>query len=477
MKLSIVWRCAIAIAVAQVAVFVAASALVLATGFAPLYRVWADQTAETLHAHHQLLHNIANEHGARAAAVAAMQLSTTDLKHRVIDPADWAPSADYIGMPGARWLQIAQRHAEPTARRGEMRWITGPVPGDGRSAAASPSIVLSWTHTPVTRVFSTQPIGAGLWISGILLFAAIVGGLVATWFTRPILRLRQSVMQFAAGRLDARPDPRLQSRRDELGDLTRDLTAMKDRIANLVGAQRQLLDDVAHELRSPLARMNVALELVEQTHDQQSPPVRDDWRQFLARVRRESELLSIMTDRLLQLSALEHQVDGDDRTKVNLTQLTRAVVEDCNFEAQGADRRVTFQGDPDVHVLGNHEMLATALENIIRNAIRYTPTGTSVDVAVHDAVLETDNQPSHVRVVVRDQGPGVPDELLTKLFQPFFRVASDRNAESGGVGLGLALADRIVRAHAGTLTAANRQEGGLEVSVNLPAGAPPTRPR
>jgi two-component system sensor histidine kinase CpxA len=272
------------------------------------------------------------------------------------------------------------------------------------------------------------------------------------------------VTQFAAGNLDARPDPRLQARSDELGDLTRDLTTMKDRIATLLGAQRQLLDDVAHELRSPLARLNVALELAERTHEEGGSPASNELKQFLARIRRECERLSSMVDRLLQLSALEHLVDGDDRVDVNLTQMTRDIAEDCDFEARAVDRRVAVQVEQELHVLGNHDMLRTALENIIRNAIRYTPAGTSVDVDLRRAP----DRPDCAQVTIHDHGAGVPEALLPQLFQPFFRVESDRNQASGGVGLGMALADRAVRAHAGAMTARNHPTGGLEVIIHLP---------
>ena len=367
-------------------------------------------------------------------------------------------------MTGAQWLEFAENQQEPAALERWLRWITVPPAAQDEVGPKEPIIVLSSARAPMPRVFRTQPVGAALWIGGCLILAALIGGLVATWFTRPILRLRISVTQFAAGRLEARPDRQLQSRTDELGDLARDLTRMKDRIAGLVSAQRQLLDDVAHELRSPLARMNVAVELAEQTYSDSQSPDSSESKQFLARIRRECERLSDMVDRLLQLSALEHQVDGDERTDINLSQLTREVTEDCDFEAQAVDRRVSLHADQDIRVLGDGDMLRAAIENIVRNAIRYTPAGQSVDIDVRTAT----DQPGRAVIIIRDHGPGVPEDLLPKLFQPFYRVESDRSNGSGGAGLGLALADRAIRAHAGTITARNHAHGGLEFIVDLP---------
>jgi signal transduction histidine kinase len=465
MRLSIVWRCAIAVAVAQIFVFVIVSAVVLATGFAPLYREWSDRAAETLRAHHELVRDIADRSGFRAAVAAAAKLSTTDLEYQVLKQARLDPSAEYMGMTGAQWLEFAENQQEPVALDRWLRWITVPPAAQDEVGQREPIIVLSSTRAPMPRVLRTQPVGAALWIGGCLILAALIGGLVATWFTRPILRLRISVTQFAAGRLEARPDRQLQSRTDELGDLARDLTRMKDRIAGLVGAQRQLLDDVAHELRSPLARMNVAVELAKQTCSDSQSPDSNESKQFLARIHRECERLSDMVDRLLQLSALEHRVDGDERIEINLTQLTREVAEDCDFEAQAVDRRVHLQADQDIRVLGNDAMIRTAIENIVRNAIRYTPAGTSVHIAMATAT----DQPERALITIRDHGPGVSEAVLPKLFQPFYRVESDRSNESGGAGLGLALADRAVRAHAGTITARNHAQGGLEFIIDLPA--------
>jgi len=464
MRLSIVWRCALTVAISQIAVFVIVSALVLASGLAPLHREWSGRVSETLQAHHKILHNIAEQHGLEAAVSAAEKLDTDHLKHQVIEKERWDDSADYLGLTRDQWVSLMQSQPRPISHDGWLRWITMPIETDGGTPPTTPVVVLSSNRLLIPDVLWKQPAGAALWIGGSILLAALVGGLVATWFTRPILRLRRSVMQFAAGHLDTRPDEDLQSRRDELGDLTRDLTTMKDRIANLVTAHRQLLDDVAHELRSPLARMNVSLDLAECIRSERQAETGDESDKFLARIRRECEQLANMVDRLLQLSALAHQIDSDERVEINLTQLARDVADDCNFEAQSVNRSVTLEVEQDIYVSGSPDMLRSALENTVRNAIRYTPEGNRVDIRLATAP----NQPNRAHITVRDHGHGVPEASLSKIFLPFYRVEPDRNQASGGAGLGLALADRAIRAHAGVITAINHPNGGLELTIELP---------
>jgi|GEM_PF-3464011 len=464
MRVSIVWRCALTIAVSQIVVFIIVSTLLLASGLAPLYREWSASAVETLQAHHEHLSKIAARDGYQAAVAVAKQLSTAHLNHQIIEKNRWEDSAEYMDVVRDQWLAWGQSQQELKPHDGWFRWITFPSATEDDASTASQVVIISSHLALSPNLLSRQPTGAALWIGGCLLLAALVGGLVATWFTRPILKLRRTVMQFAAGHLDTRPDEDLQARRDELGDLSRDLSTMKNRIASLVNAHRQLLDDVAHELRSPLARMNVSLELLERTrHDSQSE-TNNDSAQFIARIQRDCAQLANMTDRLLQLSALEHQTDGDERNELNLTQLARDIAEDCNFEAQSVDRAVILQVENAFFVLGNTDMLRAAIENTIRNAIRYTPSGSAVDVTV----TSVPDQPDRARIIVRDYGRGVPDASLSKLFMPFYRVESDRNQASGGAGLGLALADRAIRAHAGSMAARNHPDGGLELTMELP---------
>lgn len=472
MNRSIVWRCALAIALSQIGSFVILGVIALASGFRPAFNEWTERTTDTLRAHHRLLRDIADRHGHGAASATAATLSVSETWHLVVHAADIRWGDEHLGMAGESWRSLAETPDGPSWRNGAMRYITlPPAPGD-EPPSSEPIVVLSSARWPAERLLRNDPAGVAAWFAGNLAIAALAGGLVATWFTRPILRLRSGVRRFAAGDLDARPTPKLRSRRDELGDLARDLASMEDRVAGLVGAHRALLDDVAHELRSPLARLNIAVELAEQARDPAMPSDPAEAERLFARIRRESERLADMIDRLLTLSSLEHQIDDDARDVLDLSALTREVAEDCDFEARAAGRLVTIRADRDVRVLGNEDMLRTAIENIVRNAIRHTAPGRSVDIGLGPAAAKRDR----VLITIRDHGPGVAEDELPRLFRPFYRVGSDRSAESGGAGLGLALADRAVRAHAGVITARNHADGGLEFIVDLPIHTPAAGP-
>lgn len=462
MRRSIVWRCAVAVALAQIGHAVILAAIFIATGAGPMFNSWIDHAMQTLRGHHELLLEIADTQGPDAARRAAATLSMSGFRHRIVPAADFGRQGSHLELTGEDWHELAEFAEGPSFRDGELRWITFPAHAADGTIGDDQVVVLGSAAWPIERVI--RPLAA--WIGSSLLLSAIAGGLVATWFTHPITRLRKSVARFAAGDLDARPDPRLESRGDEIGGLVAELSRMEDRIAALVGAQRELLDDVAHELRSPLARLNIAIELAERAkEDRTGGPGPGGSAAMFDRIRQECAQLAGMVSRLLELSALEHRLDDDKRVEVSLTRTVQDVVEDCDFEAQASGRRVHLDADPDVRVFGNEDMLRTAVENVVRNAIRYTPVGRSVDIGLRTA------GPRKERAVIsiRDHGPGVTEDALPKLFQPFYRVESDRSKHSGGAGLGLALADRAVRVHAGTIVARNHEHGGLEFVIDLPA--------
>lgn len=446
---SIVLRCAIVVATAQLASFVLLAALVFAAGVGPLRRAWAIQASQDLAAHHAVIHQAAELGGFERAVEAARRLSDGPRRHDVVPLAEVDWSKPRQGIPGTDWRAIEQAAAAPEVDRYRIAWVTTTDP----DAPAPPIAVFSVSAWPMPTVMARDPAAAGTWLVTRFVISALVGGLVAVWLTRPVLRLRSSVARFAAGSLGTRPDRTLLERGDEFGDLAREIDAMSTRIEGLVGAHRELLDDVAHELRSPLSRINVAIELVGRSSGEDAR---------LDRIRRESERLGEMVDRLLVLSSLEHAIDDhDERSPVRLDRLLEDLVEDGDFEAAVSERRVQLQAAPDVRVLGHAEMLRSAIENVIRNGIRHSPPGGTVDVELRNAA-------GHVSVVVRDRGPGVPDGALDSIFRPFARAEPDRSGASGGRGLGLAIAERAIRAHAGTITARNHPDGGLEVRIELP---------
>lgn len=297
-----------------------------------------------------------------------------------------------------------------------------------------------------------------------LLLTFVVAGavcyLLARSLTGPILQLQKTARSFADGDLTARVGPLLGGRRDEIAGLGRDFDRMAGRIESMVNSQRRLLQDISHELRSPLARLSVALELA---HRGSSPEAGS----ALDRIGREAERLNELIGELLSLATLEREPERIVMEPVGLTAMVRRIVEDANFEARGRNRNVSLSAAEEITVQGSAELLHRAIENVVRNALRYTDEGSSVEVSLTKQMK--DRRP-HARLSVRDHGRGVPEADLVKLFQPFYRVADSRDRMTGGTGLGLAITDRAVRLHAGTVKAANAVGGGLEVDIDLPVG-------
>ena len=293
------------------------------------------------------------------------------------------------------------------------------------------------------------------WGLAFLVSGAICYGLTRS-LTAPILTLRAAARRLAEGELSARaPDPK--TRRDEISELVRDFNRMARRVEDLVTSQRQLISDISHELRSPLARMNATLGLARQRTGQD--PLFD-------RLERDAARLEEMIGRLLTVARLDMAATTPEMRPTDLKALLEDIVDDARPEADDHRCRVDLMCDGEGHVDANPDLVRSAVEDIIRNAIRYTPAGTAVEVR-----LEGGHNGTRHSVVIRvsDRGPGVPTRDLTNIFRPFYRVASARDRQSGGAGLGLAIAERVARAHGGGVRAQNRTDGGLEVVFSLKA--------
>jgi two-component system sensor histidine kinase CpxA len=310
----------------------------------------------------------------------------------------------------------------------------------------------------------------GLPVPG-LVIAVISSGLVCyflSWYlTKPIVRLRSATRRLAAGDLTARTGAPVTKRRDEVAGLMRDFDAMAERLEILLKAQSRLLNDISHELRSPLARLNVALGLARQRSGVQSADM-------LERIELEASRLNELIGRILTLARLE---DGEQRvpqTPVPLDELVLNVAEDAEFEAQARHCHVrTTIPEGDWGVRGNSSLLHSAVENVVRNAIRYTQEGTSVEIELASVLAGTG---ADAVLKVSDSGPGVPPDALSKMFEPFYRVDDARGRLTGGVGLGLAITERAVRFHGGRVRASNREGSGLCVEIHLPLISIPPAP-
>src|SRR6266852_5020700 len=320
---------------------------------------------------------------------------------------------------------------------------------------------------PGPRVFFGPHEIPGLGIGIAVITSGLVCYLLAWSMTSPVTRLRKAAQSLAAGDLSARTGAPVSGRRDEMTELMRDFDRMAERIEGLVDSQSRLLKDVSHELRSPLAGLSVALGLARQRG---TPEVEAS----LNRIELEADRLNQLIQRLLTISRLESGTDGLRKTTLSLRELVEQVAHDAEYENPGRGCRVTSLVDmpadaaDEFLVEADSNLLRSAVENVIRNATRYTAEGTTVEVR-----LERQQAANGQEIVVRvlDSGPGVPDEALQKIFEPFYRLDDARNRQTGGAGLGLSIADRAIRLHGGQLRASNRKEGGLEVEIRIPAAA------
>jgi two-component system sensor histidine kinase CpxA len=308
--------------------------------------------------------------------------------------------------------------------------------------------------------------------------------LLAWSMTSPVTRLRKAAQSLAAGDLSARTGAAVRGRHDEMTELMRDFDRMAERIEGLVDSQSRLLKDVSHELRSPLARLSVALGLARQRAvSEVNPEIAPELESSLNRIELEADRLNQLIQRLLTISRLESGTDGIRKIRLSLRELVEQVAHDAEYESPGRGCRVTSAADPRVDpsvdspaeaadeflVEADPDLLRSAVENVVRNATRYTAEGTTVEVRLERQLSATGEE---VVVRVLDSGPGVPDEALQKIFEPFYRLDDARNRQTGGAGLGLSIADRAIRLHGGQLRASNRKEGGLEVEIRIPAGRP-----
>jgi signal transduction histidine kinase len=288
------------------------------------------------------------------------------------------------------------------------------------------------------------------WVRGLMmvLVFGLVSLLLARMLTRQVRPLRLAAQRMAEGDLSGRVELK---GRDEISALGADFNLMAERLNDLLQSQRQLVRDVSHELRSPLARLRVALELAERA---------DDRKKALARIEKEADELERLITELLSLARLESGQAGLERHSLRLDELIAKVVTDANFEVQIEDKKVTLTAD-EVSLIGDGVLLRSAVENVIRNALRHTPSGSEVRVT-----LTREPQANMIRV--RDQGPGVEESQLQKIFDSFTRTAESRERGSGGFGLGLAIAQRAMQVHGGDASARNHPDGGLEVCLRLP---------
>ena len=281
---------------------------------------------------------------------------------------------------------------------------------------------------------------------------------LARYMTSPVIILREATKRFAAGELDVRIGKTIGDRKDELSELGEAFDRMAERIESLMTIQKELLGDISHELRSPLARLNVALELSRRLAG-------DGAQRSLDRIGQEAEALNDLIGRVLDLTRFESGIEGVKMTAVALDSLVKEITADADFEARGRKRSAEIIGCDECIMNGSSELLRRAIENVVRNAIKYTAENTSVEISL---LQKTGPEGGFAEITVRDKGAGVPEADLAHLFRPFYRVSGARDRQTGGSGLGLAITDRAVSLHHGSVTAFNSETGGLIVTLKLP---------
>jgi two-component system, OmpR family, sensor kinase len=276
---------------------------------------------------------------------------------------------------------------------------------------------------------------------------------LARYISAPVIKLQTTARTLALGNLEARVDESFCRRRDELGILAQDFNEMAARLRSQITSKEILLRDISHELRSPLTRLRVALSLAQRGDGNLGIQ--------LERIERDIERLDALIGQTLQLSRLSSAGPAFAREDIDLGQLVNEVVEDAAFEASAAGKHLDLSFLPGLRAYGNFELLRRAVENILRNAIRFAPAGSTIEISTKCTLGEP-------IIAVRDHGPGVPEFDLERIFEAFYRVAQARDPDSGGVGLGLAIASRIMSLHGGDTKARNAIDGGLIVELRLP---------
>ena len=305
--------------------------------------------------------------------------------------------------------------------------------------------------------FSFPQLPVAIAVGGLMTFVLVL------LFTRPLARLRKAAGELATGRLTARVVwPGARGRffaRDEIHALMHDFNHMAERLESLVDAQKLLLRDVSHELRSPLSRLSVALELARDDADSAMTI-------HLDRIERETERLNLLIGQLLTLSSMEALERMENFKPVSLNGLFERLIPDAEYEARQRECSVVFHDLARCVILGNEELLYRAIENVVRNAIRYAESGTEIEIELAAQGADAERRAS---IAVGDRGPGIPQDQLNAIFRPFYRVDAARSPNTGGFGVGLAIAERAVRLHMGELSAANREGGGATFRMTFPA--------
>lgn len=341
---------------------------------------------------------------------------------------------------------VTKPYANMPYREG-LSLVSAPVVSDFgqtyRLVTEMPSVfsILAQDNVPLF----TLRVLIGMIITGFICY------LLSIYLTKPITVLQIAAKKIGEGEFNTRVLRKMGRRKDEIADLAREFDRMTEHLEDIIKAQQRLLQDVSHELRSPLARLQVALEIARRHANGLA-------NNEFNRIELESEKLNELIGEILSLARLQ-SVKEPVNDEVNVAELLQTIVNDTNFEFKDVNKSVRIIETCDCSIKANKKLLQRALENIIRNALHYTKPMTQVEIG-----LQRDNA-GRISIKIRDHGPGVPQESLEKIFDPFYRVDGAREKSSGGYGLGLAIAKTAIKLHEGVLQARNVLGGGLLVEV------------
>lgn len=359
-----------------------------------------------------------------------------------------AQVATALGVAVTMTLEHQAREAAhgppPPPPDGGSRDLPHFPPGDGAHPPPPPEFAPHPRHGP-PPVVPPVPLAIGLFTS--LVFA----GLLAHYLVKPVRLLRSAFDAASKGDLNRPVGPLMGARRDELADLARDFDQVAERLRNLLEGQQRLFHDVSHELRSPLTRLQAAVDLA-----RQQPEHLEDW---LRRMELESGRMDRLVGQILTLSRLNAGMTPCAQERLDMVELLQGIVEDTDFEAASQGKHVELATPQRCEIRGHGELLRSAIENVVRNAVHHTATGSTVHIG-----LRSDENRAFLEVL--DRGPGVPEQELTRIFETFQRGSNARTGE--GFGLGLSITQRVVSAHGGSVVASNRPDGGLAVRIELP---------
>ncbi|MCW8934528.1 MAG: ATP-binding protein [Gammaproteobacteria bacterium] len=354
---------------------------------------------------------------------------------------------DLLGRPVPRFLLDKAREAVNDPQQTAIQQVSTP---EGEA------FLLFVPHRDIRRLQHKNSFPKHL--PSVPLIIVLLGSLffsasLAWYITRPIRHLRKATNQFAEGKFDTRVMNNIGNRKDEIADLARDFDHMAEQVQQLVATQKRLLNDVSHELRSPLARLQVAIEMIRQQPEKTG--------ELIQRIEKENQRLDELVGELLTLSRLEADVYNNENDYFDINGLVTSICDDASFEANNQNKQVVFNSTNEILINGSIELLRRAIENVIRNAIYFTPEQTQVTITLK-------NENSHIIITVCDSGNGVNEEKLSDLFQPFVRINdSNQNIKVPGYGLGLAIAKRAVEIHKGSIKAFNHEDGGLCIEMRF----------